>query len=1640
MRHIKGFTFLLCLAILLSFSTQIIAQGQSGRIEVTGEAAVEIADFFEESRSELYYFIIDRQIQARTQVFFPGLPDAAFKSGAKIRVKGVSRGKGKGVDVESVELLEPAPDPAGASIPAEGDGSEAPVASNQTRKVLTLLVDFQDAVTDTGTGNAVTPTSLTNRMFYETKNVAHFYNTASLGTLSMPSDPNGIGKDAVFGPYQIAYNYLTTSPGGATCDANGWANAALTAWENDAVNNTAGETRNDYDSWSLIVPNYWDYSNRACTWGGYAGVGCTRCWAFSADPISILHGVIIHEVGHNLGFNHARFDTNNDGSSDCEYCDDSDMMGGSRNWMKFNPPHFEYKGWYDQDSLSPTFYQVQTITPSDTLQSFDLIPVDEETALWPGLRAVKTARSASSNYYFSFRQQTGHYNNVTGSYTNGVSLHWRSTSSYSYFYRFINPGDIWVDSTNNLFVRGVGPLNIDDGSGNNTTVFTIEICSLTCSTLFPPINLSASGTTPSTIRLTWEDYTYGEDGWRIDASGDGSSWAELDTVAADATSYEHAGLTAGTTVYYRVRSYRGASETSEWSDTVSATTPPASGTFGFPIISGDDDTLEYTSAPYAGQMYPTWTYIWLGYDSGNAATTDEGLRFQNVTVPQGATINSAYIEYYSYSSGTGDTSIRFRTEDVDNAPAFTTGSANLTSRTFGADFVDWTLATSWTSGTKYTSPDLTTIVQPIINREGWGGGNSMVFITQGNPDNPAGTHRARTYNYSNNSTWAPRLFIDYTWTPPGPTASFTWSDYSLDVSFTDASTGDLVSWDWDFGDGNTSTQRNPSHTYASSGTYTVGLTITDSNSDTDFTSQSVTVTEDTEAPVITVLGANPAFVDQFETYTDAGATALDNLDGNLTGSIVPSGLPVDTSVAGNVIVGYSVFDGSGNEGTASRTVTVVANQAPTAGFTASNALLQVTFTDTSTDADGTIDSWSWNFGDGNTSTSQNPLHNFAAYDTYTVSLTVTDDDGATDNYVTDVTVEPDLVAPVITLLGANPDSVGQYDTYTEPGFTATDIVDGDLSGNVVVTGWDYDTSTPGLKTLYYDVSDASGNPAVQRSRQVTVVTNQDPVAGFLATATGLSVDFTDQSTDADGTVMSWAWDFGDGGTSTTQSPTHVYAADGAYTVTLTVSDDDAASGQTSQLITLLATPNGLTATPRAIDSIDLRWNDNSSVETGYVIERSPGGAGSWTQIGSVAANVRQFDDNADLADGADYDYRIKATGPEFDSLFSGVTSVTTFICEASKTYTGGEWYQFALACDPGPYNTVAHIFPALQPLIYGFDPVSNSYSRLSSSSTLVPGTGYWVNFFYTLTYTQGGYDLSNTDIPLQTDAVNGQNNLVGFAGVGTISWPDVLVVDGAQTKTLLEADPWEKGANPVNRICDLVDPGSKCLMSRKLRIWGGSMASGSYQVYDPDVPGQEGTLVTLDGLWVKAFKAGVQLRIPDPVAPAPVATSAPVEGGAATADKTNKGKALGKDKSKNNGEWYVRVIAESGDLRDPGNTFGYKNGSIDGLDARDLEEPAPFGSSYLSILFTNPLFPDTAWGYTTDFRESAQIPTGEWPLVLKLSNSSAPVVLSWEAEGFDFANTWLMDQQTGERISVKAGESYSFIPAAKERHFVFIIE
>lgn len=145
---------------------------------------------------------------------------------------------------------------------------------------------------------------------------------------------------------------------------------------------------------------------------------------------------------------------------------------------------------------------------------------------------------------------------------------------------------------------------------------------------------------------------------------------------------------------------------------------------------------------------------------------------------------------------------------------------------------------------------------------------------------------------------------------------------------------------------------------------------------------------------------------------------------------------------------------------------------------------------------------------------------------------------------------------------------------------------GDPDGSIASWTWEFGdggTSTekspshkyanPGTFTVRLTVTDNKGaTDTVAKSVKIFEATVKPPKADFTSSPAspkpGESVKFTDKSTDPDGSVVSWSWEFGDGATSTEQNPTHAYAKAGSYTVKLTVTDNVGAQDTATKTITV----------------------------------------------------------------------------------------------------------------------------------------------------------------------------------------------------------------------------------------------------------------------------------------------------------------------------------------------------------------------------------------------------------------------------------------------------------------------------------------
>ena len=164
-----------------------------------------------------------------------------------------------------------------------------------------------------------------------------------------------------------------------------------------------------------------------------------------------------------------------------------------------------------------------------------------------------------------------------------------------------------------------------------------------------------------------------------------------------------------------------------------------------------------------------------------------------------------------------------------------------------------------------------------------------------------------------------------------------------------------------------------------------------------------------------------------------------------------------------------------------------------------------------------------------------------------------------------------LAAPIFSgiwsrVLAAKGSSVGFAAPliYQLPSADFHDITSGNNSGETAGVGYDFTTGLGSLiiNKLLADVGGGSGG------------SNVPPVANFSDSISGLSVSFTDSSTDSDGSIASRSWNFGDGSSSTAANPSHTYSAAGTYSVSLTVTDNSGATNTKTQSVTVSGGSSG----------------------------------------------------------------------------------------------------------------------------------------------------------------------------------------------------------------------------------------------------------------------------------------------------------------------------------------------------------------------------------------------------------------------------------------------------------------------------------
>lgn len=354
--------------------------------------------------------------------------------------------------------------------------------------------------------------------------------------------------------------------------------------------------------------------------------------------------------------------------------------------------------------------------------------------------------------------------------------------------------------------------------------------------------------------------------------------------------------------------------------------------------------------------------------------------------------------------------------------------------------------------------------------------------------------------------------------------------------------------------------------------------------DNGFQIDDIKVFVDDEPPALDPIADQTIFTTDDLAFT---VTAQDREDDPLTFSAqgLPEGASFDGATGafawspgdeqeGVYQVTFSVTDGLGSD---SQTMTItVLNAPPVAAGSCSPEVTDrrtpVQCSSAAFDPDGTVVDHLWDFGDGTTSTEANPSHTYTKLGMKKVTLTVTDDDGASSTAeVASVLVKN---IPPRARFGGNggpnsPQGVEIVGNRVDP--VQFQDESEDLDGSIASHLWSFgDGSTSaeaspshqygGLGTFPVTLTvtddDGDSDTATGSARIVNLL----PRVGFDTTPKwpmALTVtQFNDLTEDLDGVGAAWSWRFGDGGTSTAKDPTHIYMEGGWVTVVLTVTDND----------------------------------------------------------------------------------------------------------------------------------------------------------------------------------------------------------------------------------------------------------------------------------------------------------------------------------------------------------------------------------------------------------------------------------------------------------------------------------------------------
>ena len=263
------------------------------------------------------------------------------------------------------------------------------------------------------------------------------------------------------------------------------------------------------------------------------------------------------------------------------------------------------------------------------------------------------------------------------------------------------------------------------------------------------------------------------------------------------------------------------------------------------IATSADDAEEFADST----MYLDSSDLELIHDSSDQTV---GMRWTGMTIPPGATITAAYIQFAAKDSQNVATALGLRAQAADNPSTFTSTRRNISSRPVTVAATSWA-PVAWTAGQagpNQRTPDLSAPIQEVVSRPGWASGNALVMIV-------TGTGHRTAWSYDGSAAQAPLLHVEYLAGPDlPPVARLSVTQLATPAltvgadasASTDTDATPIATYHFDFGDGSprvdtTAPISTAQHTYAAGGTYTVTLTVTDTGSNTSAPATStITVT------------------------------------------------------------------------------------------------------------------------------------------------------------------------------------------------------------------------------------------------------------------------------------------------------------------------------------------------------------------------------------------------------------------------------------------------------------------------------------------------------------------------------------------------------------------------------------------------------------------------------------------------------------------------------------------------------------------------------------------------------------------------------------------------------------------------------